>query len=69
AYVAARASFDTAIADANRTTKYVAAHVPPTRAERSEYPQKLLWLASISATLALIWSIGLLVYYSVRDRR
>ncbi len=69
AYVAARASFASAQADASRVRKYVAAHVPPTRAERAEYPKRFLWLGSIVATLSLVWAIGLLIYYSVRDRR
>ncbi|MGB0797846.1 MAG: sugar transporter [Planktomarina sp.] len=68
-YLTARVSFDAAVADAKRTSKYLAAHITPTLAERAEYPLRLLWLTLIGGTLFLVWAIGLLIYYSVRDRR
>ncbi|MGB1235176.1 MAG: sugar transporter [Planktomarina sp.] len=69
AYVASRANFETAKADTSRTQKYLAAHITPTRAERSEYPRRLTLLSLIAGGLAVMWSIGLLLYYSIRDRR
>ncbi|MEM6308042.1 MAG: hypothetical protein AAF701_08655, partial [Pseudomonadota bacterium] len=69
AYITARASYDAAHAAAARTTKYVAAHVPPTFAERAEYPQRGLWSLLVTIALFTGWAIGVLIYYAVRDRR
>ncbi|MGP3699879.1 sugar transporter [Rhodobacter sp. NSM] len=69
AYLAALANYDSAIADAQRRTRYLAAYIRPTLATTSLYPQRgLLSLLTAGFTL-LLWSISLLIYYSVRDRR
>jgi capsular polysaccharide transport system permease protein len=69
AYVAALSAVDVARAEANRQSRYLAAYVGPTLAERSEFPRSLLLTGLVGLFSFLIWSIGGLVYYSLRDRR
>lgn len=69
AYVSALAAFDASQAEARRQSRYLAAHVLPTLAERAEYPQRSLLLGLLGLFLFLGWSIIVLVYYALRDRR
>jgi len=48
AYTATLAAFDGAQAEARRQTRYLAAHVQPTLAQRAEYPQRLMVLGLIA---------------------
>lgn len=68
-YRAALVNYDAALAEAKRKSFYLAAHIQPTRAERSDYPRRWTLLGLSSFFLLLAWSIGVLIYYSVRDRR
>ncbi|QJD18302.1 capsule biosynthesis protein [Paracoccus sanguinis] len=69
AHQTARVAHEAALASAQRQTRYLAAHISPTAAERSVEPNRP-WLMGMGAALALVlWSIMILVYYSVRDRR
>ena len=68
-YVAALAAHDSAVANAQRATRYIATYLPPTLAEKSEYPNRLLLTALTFGALVLFWSIVVLTYYSIRDRR
>ena len=47
-----------------RTTK-----TPPTIAVEAEYPQRLKILGLVGGFLMLTWLIGVMTYYSIRDRR
>ena len=69
AFRSAQATFDAAIAEAQRQSRYLAAHIEPKLAEASIAPNRLKLLASVFGILLLVWSIGLLIYYSIRDRR
>jgi len=69
AYTATLASFDAAQAEARRQTRYLAAHVQPTLAQRAQYPQRFMLLALVAMFIFVLWSILVLVYYSVKDRR
>lgn len=68
-YTAALAGFDNALAESRRQTRYLAAHIEPTLAQRAQYPRRLVILSSFAVFLFLIWSVGALIYYSLRDRR
>lgn len=69
AYTAALSAFDQARAEAVRQSRYLAAYVKPTLAQKAEYPRRLM-LGGIGALfLLLTWAIGALIYYSIRDRR
>lgn len=69
AFRSAQASYDAAIAEAQRQSRYLAAHIEPRLAEISTKPNRIGLLAGVFGVMALIWSILLLIYYSIRDRR
>lgn len=68
-YIATLAAHETAQAEAARQTRYLAAYVKPTLAQESEYPRRLMLLAVMAGFLLLIWVVGVLTFYSLRDRR
>lgn len=68
-YVAARTAYDAALAEAQRQSRYLAAYVRPTLAEKAEYPQRELIVGIVALFAFLIWAISSLVFYAVRDRR
>jgi len=68
AYTTALAAYDGAVAEARRQSRYLAAHVQPSLAEKAEYPERL-WITTLIALFSLLtWGIVCLVYYSLRDR-
>ena len=69
AYRIALAAYDAAQAEAQRKSRYLAAHVLPTQADESEYPQRWTLLSLTGFFLLMAWAIAVLVYYSIRDRR
>ena len=68
-YTAALAAYDAAVAESRRQTRYLAAHVSPTLAETSIYPNRPVTMGLIALFSFLIWSILVMVGYSLRDRR
>ncbi|MFC7704774.1 hypothetical protein ACFQXB_11270 [Plastorhodobacter daqingensis] len=68
-YRAAMAAYDGAVSEAQRQSRYLAAHVRPTLAQRAMFPERELLLALAGFFLLMAWAVGVLVYYSVRDRR
>lgn len=68
-YLSALAAYDAAQAEAQRKSRYLATYIPPTLAEDPEYPKRFTLLALLTSGFLLSWSIALLIYYSVRDRR
>lgn len=69
AYTTALAAFDGARNEARRQSRYLAAHVRPTLAEASEYPDRPAALGTIAVFLFLTWTVLALIAYSLRDRR
>ncbi len=68
-YRAALTALDVARANAARQSRYLAAYVRPTRAQTSEYPQRFVITGLAALFLLMLWSVLMLVYYSLRDRR
>ena len=68
-YTAALVAFDSAVAESQRQSRYLAAHVRPTMAERAEYPQRIAVLALVALFTGLIWSFLVLAGYALKDRR
>jgi capsular polysaccharide transport system permease protein len=68
AYTTALASFDGAQAEARRQSRYLAAHVQPTLAQKAQYPERLKFILLITLFCTLTWCVLCLVYYSLRDR-
>ncbi|MEM9426992.1 MAG: hypothetical protein AAGA06_09855 [Pseudomonadota bacterium] len=69
AYTAALATYDQALAEARRKSRYLAAYIKPTLAEASEFPRREVLLGLLAFFLISAWAIAVLIYYSVRDRR
>ena len=69
AYAAARTAYEASLAEARRQSRYLAPHVLPSLAEKSQYPQRLTLLVLFSGFIFLIWSVLVLVYFSLKDRR
>jgi len=53
---------------AERQQLYLATFISPTSAETAEYPRKFLLVALTAFFCMMGWSVGALVYYSLRDR-
>lgn len=68
-YRASLAAYESAQAEARRQSRYLAAHVHPTLAERPEYPERLLLMTAFAGFLFLMWGLLVLVAYSLKDRR
>ncbi|MFX0543650.1 capsule biosynthesis protein [Roseovarius sp. S4756] len=68
-YTSALAAFNSAKSDADRQSRYLAAHVYPTLAEKAEYPRRAVILGIAVLFLVLGWSVLMLLAYSLRDRR
>lgn len=68
-YTSALATYDGALAEAQRKSRYLAAYVLPTTAEKSEYPQRLTLFGLIALFAFMIWGILVLVAFSLKDRR
>ena len=68
-YTAALAAFDAAIAESRRQSRYLAAHIHPTLAESPIYPNRPATLGLVAFFSFLIWSLLVLVGYSLKDRR
>lgn len=69
AFASAQAAYDLALAEAQRQSRYLAAHIEPRLSQSATMPDRPLAVATVFGVLLLIWSIILLVYYSLRDRR
>lgn len=69
AYRSSLLAYNASLAEAKRKARYLVAHVKPTIAEKSTYPQRPIKLFIVVLFVTLLWSVGLLIYYSIRDRR
>ena len=69
ANTASRVAYEAALQNGQRQSRYLAAHIQPTAAQKSLTPDRP-WLFGLGfGLLFILWSIGMLVYYSIRDRR
>ena len=67
-YTASQAAFDTAVAEGRKRSKYLAAHIPPTLAETSIYPNRPFLLGVTFASSFALWALIMLVWHSLRSR-
>ena len=69
AYLSALAAYDQALTDAQHKTRYLVTYIAPTLAESSTAPNRPL-TAGLAALIGfLFWSVSVLTYYALRDRR
>lgn len=67
-YRAALVQRDTALAQATRRSRYLATYISPSLAETAEFPKRNQVIFVTFLFLSLAWMLGVLIYYSVRDR-
>lgn len=68
-YRFALTSMESARADAARQSRYLAAYITPTLPQTPSHPDRLALMGLIMLFGFLTWTIGVLIYYSVRDNR
>ncbi|WP_417267844.1 sugar transporter [Celeribacter baekdonensis] len=68
-YLAARANYDVAVAEADRQSRYLVVYNPPTLAETPTHPRRFLIFALTTLLLVGIWSLATMIFYSIKDRR
>jgi len=69
AYVASLSAYDSAVSEAQRKSRYLAAYVKPTLAQSSQDPKRLTRILVSIFFLFMGWAIFVLVTYSIKDRR
>ena len=67
AYTSALTAYETAQIEAGRRQRYLVTFVYPTLPEEAAYPKRALNILLSLIISAIIWAIGLLVVYAVRD--
>lgn len=68
-YLLAMTALDAANAKAQRQTRYLATYTTPSLPQAALYPERLTLSLLTGLFLGLVWAIGVLIYYSLRDRR
>ncbi len=68
-YTGSLVNYDSALAEARRQSRYLAAYVLPTVSEEAQYPQRGILLSLLGLFLFMFWGIATLVFYSLKDRR
>jgi capsular polysaccharide transport system permease protein len=68
-YFSALSTYDGALSEAGRQSRYLAAYLEPTLAEKPQYPDRVLNMTVLALMLFGIWTIMVLIYYSLKDRR
>lgn len=69
AYRAALTALDVAKSNALRQSRYLATYVNPTYPQTAEYPRRFVISGLSALFLLMLWGIGALIYYSIRDSR
>lgn len=68
-YLASLAALDGARAEARRKSRYLAAYITPTLPERATHPRRIMAVMIVGVFAVFVWAIGVLLFYSVKDRR
>lgn len=67
AYASALASFETARVEAGRQQRYLAVYRSPALPEFPLYPRRVLYSFLVAVVSGVLWAIGTLITYAVRD--
>lgn len=67
-YFASLTALEIARDEANRKSRYLATYIKPTLAQTSSYPDEPIMGLLTLLFLILAWSIGTLIFYSIRDK-
>lgn len=66
-YLSALASLERARIEADRQQRYLAAFVRPTLPQEALYPKRILNICSVLGISLVLWALGVLITYAVRD--
>ncbi len=66
-YLSALASLERARIEADRQQRYLAAFVRPTLPQEALYPKRILAICSVFGIALVLWALGVLITYAVRD--
>lgn len=69
AYLAAMTSYDSAVIESQRQSRYLATYIDPTLAERAEYPKNWTILSILYLISVFVWLALVLIFYALRDRK
>jgi capsular polysaccharide transport system permease protein len=67
-FLAAQALVDAARAEAQRKSRYLATFAKPSMPQSAQYPKRVTLTFLIGSFLLLVWSVCILIYYSLRER-
>jgi len=67
AYTSALASLESARVEAGRRQRFLAVYEKPALPEYPLYPRKILYPVLLTVFAAVLWGIGVLIVYSIRD--
>lgn len=67
AYLAAQSSLERARIEADRKHRYLAMFVPPSLPEDAKYPMRVQGVVLTIVVCSVLWSLGLLVVFGIRD--
>lgn len=67
-YLSARATLDSAIIAAQRESRFLAVHIPPSRPDNAEKPEKAVTLLVVVAGSLLFWFFAVFGLYGYRGR-
>jgi capsular polysaccharide transport system permease protein len=66
-YLSALASLERARIEADRQQRYLAAFVRPTLPQEALYPKRILAICAVFGISLVLWALGVLITYAVRD--
>ncbi|NJO23254.1 MAG: capsule biosynthesis protein [Sphingomonadales bacterium] len=66
-YLSALASLERARIEADRQQRYLAAFVRPTLPQEALYPKRILAICAVLGISLVLWALGVLITYAVRD--
>lgn len=69
AYLKALATFETASAEAQRKSLYLATYLTPSVAETPLYPRRWMLLGMVAGSAFILWALLAMAFYAFRDRR
>lgn len=68
-YVASLTAFDLSRTEAQHQSRYLVAYIEPVLAETPLYPKRLMWSCFVALFGLFGWALGVLIFYSIKDRR
>ena len=68
-YLSSLSAYESAVSTSLKQSRYLAAYINPTTPEISKYPNVMMFMSIVFTLCFLCWSIAVLLFFSIRDRR